>query len=371
MPPKRTILHIIANLDYGGAASQMHRLAVWQQANGFDVHIRAGIGGPLEDELRDSSLNVESVEYRGPFDLPALWKLRREVKRLKPAVIHAWGDNVHALLAVARVAAGNASVIVTLLRPNPRKTRFERALENCNYDRCRRIVVQSVAHRDLLLGWDYPPEKVLAIPGGTPPSSQSRITRRQLLDMLDLPQHSRLAAAIGRLELRKQLKDAIWAADLLKVIRDDVHLLIIGDGPHRDRLHKFRDQVEIRDKVHFLGENSSDWRGDVADLLPHLDVFWSASSHEGHSAATLEAMAAGVPVVAADIPGNRELIEPDATGYLFPVGDRAGLAQATNRLLNDADLAKRIGTAARQHVESNFSAEKMLDAYAAVYEELP
>ena len=120
------------------------------------------------------------------------------------------------------------------------------------------------------------------------------------------------------------MKDAIWAADLLKVIRDDVHLLVIGDGPQRDRLRRYRDQVRIGDKVHFLGE-----RGDVPRLLPHFDVLWSTSGYEGQSNVILEAMAAGVPVVATDIPGTRELVISDTTGYLVPVGDRAGFAKYT------------------------------------------
>ena len=147
---------------------------------------------------------------------------------------------------------------------------------------------------------------------------------------------------IGRLWPQKRVKDAIWAADLLKVIRNDVHLLVIGDGPQRDRLLRFRDQVCIRDNVHFLGQ-----RGDVPRLMPHFDVLWSTSGYEGQSNAILEAMACGVPVVATDIPGTRELVIPGETGYLVPVGDRAAFCKYTQRLLNDAALAARFSSAAR------------------------
>ena len=139
------------------------------------------------------------------------------------------------------------------------------------------------------------------------------------------------------------MKDAIWAADLLKVIRDDVHLLVFGDGPHRDRLRRFREQVVIRDKVHFLGH-----RNDLWQWLPHFDVFWSTSGYEGQSNAILEAMAAGVPVVATDIPGTRELVVPGETGFLVRVGHRAGFARWTNQLLDDATLSRRLGQAGRQ-----------------------
>ena len=180
-----------------------------------------------------------------------------------------------------------------------------------------------------------------------------------------MPEHGRLIGLVGRLWPQKRVKDAIWAADLLKVIRDDVHLLVIGDGPQRDRLLRFRDQVCIRGNVHFLGE-----RGDVPRLMPHFDVLWSTSAYEGQSNAILEAMACGVPVVATDIPGTRELVIPGETGYLLPVGDRAGFCKYTQRLLNDAALAARFSAAARQRVQAEFSVEKMIERHVALYREL-
>jgi glycosyltransferase involved in cell wall biosynthesis len=188
------------------------------------------------------------------------------------------------------------------------------------------------------------------------------LTRPQLLDQLGLPQGVRLIGLIGRLWLQKRVKDAIWAADLLKVIRDDVHLLVIGDGPQRQRLLRFRDNCHIRDKVHFLGH-----REDALNLLPHFDVLWSTSMFEGQSNAILEAMAAGIPVVASDIPGTRDLVVPGETGYLVGVGDRANITRHTHRLLDDPALAARLGQAARQRAQSEFSVEKMIQSYVELY----
>jgi glycosyltransferase involved in cell wall biosynthesis len=152
---------------------------------------------------------------------------------------------------------------------------------------------------------------------------------------------------------------------LLKVARDDSHLLIIGDGPQRWRLQRYRDQVQIADRVHFLGE-----RSDVAGLMPHFDCLWLGSQYEGQSNAVLEAMAAGVPVVATDIAGNRDLVVHGQTGFLVPVGDRAGFARWTHRLLEDADLAHRCGAAAAARVRDEFSVKKMIQRHVALYEEL-
>jgi glycosyltransferase involved in cell wall biosynthesis len=210
-----------------------------------------------------------------------------------------------------------------------------------------------------------PAEKFTLIANGMSPLPASDITREQLLAELELPPNARLVGAVGRLWPQKQVKDLIWASDLLKVIRDDVHLLIVGDGPHRDRLERFRRQVRIEDKVHLLGE-----RNDVPRLLPHFDVLCLASSYEGMPNVIMEAMAAGRPVVATEIPGNRDLVVPGQTGFLVPIGDRAAFARNILKLLDDEELNRRLGEAGRQRVFAEFSVEKMVERHRTLYQEL-
>ena len=185
--------------------------------------------------------------------------------------------------------------------------------------------------------------------------------RGQTLERLGLPENARLIGWAARLERDRGGKDAIWAADLLKVIRDDAHLLIFGDGPYRDRLVRFRDQVEIADKVHFLGD-----RGDFEQLLPLMDQFWSTGSRAGQSQAMLEAMAAGVPVIAADVPGVRDLIEHENTGYLFTLGHRAGIARWSEHLMNNPDTARQVAAAGKERILNSHSAEKMVRIWSEI-----
>jgi len=129
--------------------------------------------------------------------------------------------------------------------------------------------------------------------------------------------------------------------------------------------------------VHFLGH-----RSDVPRLLPHFDLLWSPSAYEGQSNAILEAMAAGVPVVATDIPGTRELVVHDQTGYLISTEGwppnattvnktaAAALARYALRILDDAELADRLGQSSRQRVLDQFSVEKMVARYAELYRRL-
>ena len=178
------------------------------------------------------------------------------------------------------------------------------------------------------------------IPNGVEPAVVTQpLAKEALFAELGLPDNARLIGAVGRLWPQKGYKDLIWAAELLKVVRADSHLLIIGEGPQRAQLMRWRDSQELADRVHFLGH-----RNDVPAILPHLTCFWLGSAYEGQSNAVLEAMQAGIPVIATDIPGNRELVVPDETGFLYAVGDRATLARLTHRLFDDPDLAARFST---------------------------
>ncbi len=170
---------------------------------------------------------------------------------------------------------------------------------------------------------------------------------------------------MGRLWPQKRYKDLIWAAELLKVVRKDSHLLILGDGPQRMQLLRWRDALEIDDRVHFLGH-----RDDVPQILPLLNIFWIGSEYEGQSNAVMEAMSHGLPVVASDIAGNRDLVVDQETGYLFPVGDRATLARVTNQLLDDPARARALGQTGRARIAQHFSVAQMVQRHQALYQSL-
>ena len=360
------ILQIIPTLDRAGAEKQLCLLAEGLPRDEFDVHVCALTrGGPLTARLAEAGVPWVVIGKRWKLDPQAFWRLKEHVARLRPDLIHTWMFAANTYGFAAGRACGVRNLVMGQRCVDPWKNRLQLAVDRALARRCSRVVVNSEGVRDFYVQHGTPAAAVRVIPNGVARSDPSATTRRQLLAELELPADSRLVGLVGRLWPQKRVKDAIWAADLLKVIRDDLHLLVIGDGPHRNRLRRFRDQCQIRDKVHFLGE-----RGDVPRLLPHFDVLWSTSGYEGQSNVILEAMASGVPVVATDIPGTRELVLAGATGYLVPVGDRAAFAKYTERLLNDSALAARFAAAARERVQSEFSVEKMVERHVELYREV-
>ena len=152
---------------------------------------------------------------------------------------------------------------------------------------------------------------------------------------------------------------------LVAILQPEPHLLLIGDGPERDKLMKFARDIDIDHHTRFTGH-----RADAARLLRVMDVFWIASDFEGQSNSVMEAMAAGLPVIASDIAPNRELVIDGETGFLVRVGDRVGFQQFADRLLAAPELARRLGDAGRERMRQHFSIDNMVAAHARLYRDV-
>jgi glycosyltransferase involved in cell wall biosynthesis len=360
------ILHLIPTLHRGGAEKQLCLLAAGLQRAGFDAQVCALVeGGPMAETLEAAGIRPTILKRRWQIDPRLFWNLKSLIDYLRPDVIHAWKCSANAYGLAAAVGCGVRRLVAGFRRIEPVSSALWNSIDREIGRRGHGLVANSPSVRDFYVGKGLPEKKFQIISSAVESSLPSTATRRQILDQLELPAESRLIGLVGPLVPHKRVKDAIWATDLLKVVRKDVHLLIFGDGPHGDRLRKFRDQVRIRDHVHFLGH-----RNDVPLFLPHLDLLWSTSAIEGQSSAILEAMAAGVPVVASDIPGTRDLISHNQTGLLVQVGNRAGFAREAHRLLENPDLSLRLGKAGRELVQSEYTVEKMVEKYVSMYQQL-
>ncbi len=361
------VLQIIPTLVRGGAEKQLTELAIGLPRDEFDVHVAVLTHtGPYEETLRAHDVPVTVIGKKWKVDPFAYQRLKACIKRLQPDLVHTWIFAANCYGRQAAFSAGVKHVLAGERCVDRWKVWHEFAIDRRLAKRTERIVTNSTGVRDFYGEHGIPAEKFVIIPNGIRPYEASgKLTRAQLLDEFGLPADAKLMGSVGRLWPQKRTKDLIWAAELLKSARDDTHLLLIGDGPQLDALLRFRNEVHIADRVHFLGE-----REDVRELLPLLDCFWLASGYEGQSNAIMEAMSAGVPVVASDIPGNRDLVVPDQTGYLVPLGDSAEMARKTQLIIDDAERAARFGEAAQTRMLKEFSIEKMVQRHAELYRDL-
>ena len=357
------VLEIIPTLDRNGAEKQLTLLAAGLPRDEFDVHVCALTrGGPLAEPLHAAGVPLTVIGKSWKFDPAAYWRLRRHILQVRPDIVHTWIFAANCYGRQAAFSAGVKHVLAGERCVDPWKRWHELAIDRHLAKRTQRIVTNSSGVREFYVRHGLPQEKFVVIPNGIAPFAPVEpLSREHLLRELGLSGETRLIGAVGRLWPQKRYKDLIYATELLQNLHD-VHLLIVGDGPQRWRLERYAWQLKLDDRIHFLGE-----RDDVPRLLPHCEVFLLGSDYEGQSNALMEAMLAARPVVASDIPGNRDLVVPGETGFLVPVGDRAEFARRTNVLLNDRELATKLGAAGRQRMLAEFSVEKMVRRYAELY----
>jgi glycosyltransferase involved in cell wall biosynthesis len=361
------VLQIIPTLVRGGAEKQLTELAIALPRDEFDVHVAVLTHtGPYEDTLRSHDVPLTLIGKKLKVDPFAYQRLKACIKQLQPDLVHTWIFAANSYGRQAAFAAGVKHVVAGERCVDRWKAWHEFAIDRYLAKRTDRIVTNSTGVRDFYSEHGIPADKFSIIPNGIRPFEPTgKLTRQQLLDELKLPADTKLIGSVGRLWPQKRTKDLMWAAELLKSARDDTHLLLIGDGPQREALLRFRNEARLADRIHFLGE-----RDDVRELLPLLDCFWLASGYEGQSNAIMEAMSAGVPVVASDIPGNRDLVVPDQTGYLVPVGDSADMARKTQLIIDDPDRAAQFAEASRTRMIQEFSVETMVYRHAELYRTL-
>ncbi|HTM53083.1 MAG TPA: glycosyltransferase [Pirellulales bacterium] len=363
---KRRIVHVVPTLGRGGAEKQLVLLAQHLPRDEFDVHVCAiSQSGELAGELERSGIPVTVIGKHFKFDPLSWMRLRRYLRELKPDLAQTWMFTANAYGRAAAISAGVPKIVASERCVDSWKAPYQLAIDRRLARRTDAIIVNSRGVQDFYAENGIPPDKLRLIHNGISPDCDRSLGRAELLAKFELPENARLMGAVGRLWPQKRVKDLIWATDLLKVVHDNTHLLIIGDGPQRKDLERFREHINIEDKVRFLGA-----RNDVPRLMPHFDLLLLASSFEGLSNAIMEAMVCAVPVVATDIPGNRELVVHGQTGFLVQVGDRAGLARCAYKILEDPELGRRLGEAGCQRVVSQFSIETMVQKHVALYREL-
>lgn len=321
--------------------------------------------GPLSERL-PASVPIHCIGKRAGTDLGAVLRLGRLVRGLRPDVVHSRNWGAFDAVVAARLAGVRTVVHGEHGREaadpqglDPRRNRLRRLLAPLV---SRFVTVSLDLRRWLVITVGIPAHKVVTIHNGVDTARFSPADSSEAREALGLPIGATVIGTIGRLDPVKDQAGLIEAFSGLAESGSSPILAIVGEGPSRPALEEQILRRGLSQRVRLFGE-----RRDVATALRAFDVFVLPSRAEGMSNTILEAMASGLPVVATDVGGNPELVEPETTGRLVPPGDPHALEAALRGYVADAYLRRSQGKAGRERVIQQFSLDRMAQAHAGLY----
>jgi glycosyltransferase involved in cell wall biosynthesis len=309
---------------------------------------RAGEDVDLVTSVRAEGFPIEVVAERRRFDFSVFPQLRSIVERRRPHVLWTHGAKTHFLVRAAGLhhdrawVASHHGYTATSLT----WTLYDQ-LDRWSLLGADRVITACDAFAaDLQRRLRIRPERLRVARSPIVPGTLTakRATAEGLREELGLRPETRVVLSVGRLSKEKGHATLIRAmAELPPMSSDQVRLIIVGDGPERAPLISHCARLDLSGIVRFVG-----YRRDVAPYYAIADVFVLPSFSEGSPNVLLEAMDGGVPIVATAVGGIPEMIHDREQGLLVPAGDAPAIARAIAALLNDAELGKTLGAAARQ-----------------------
>lgn len=387
----RKVIHVITRLDYGGSAQNTMLTALGHDRSQFEPLVVAGYpgcwdaqGGQAATEENCRRLEKAAVRWTllpsltravHPFkDVQALWQLICLFRQEQPALVHTHTSKAGVL---GRVAAWLARVPVIVHTPHGHVfyghfgsvrswlfLQIERALSPITDRLIGLTEAERQDHLDRSVG---KADRFAVVPSGIDREKfgRARAQGKQQPDWFGCPPEALVVGSVGWLTDIKGHEYLIEAIAKLKQDFPSLHLVIIGSGDRHAALMQQAELSGLRDAVHLLGH-----RDDIVACLAGMDLFVLPSLNEGMGRALIEAMAAGLPVIASRVGGIPAVISHERTGLLVPPGDAGALSDALRRLLDRPEWATQLGVAASRSLDSRYGSVSMVHAIESLFTEV-
>ena len=357
-----TLAHVLGQLDFGGVETMAARLIGHMPGAGL-LHLMI-VTGRVDPARREwlqaqAPVTVEQCPYVGRRRIRFIRELSAQLARHRPDAVLCYSFGNHLMVSLACRLAGVRRMYVRVAGSPLRSTQAK--VKNMILAHLARpfcageIAVSHAVARELTGGLKLPPRRVHVIPNGcavdrrsdATPSFDSAMSRVLRLLM------------VSRMDDAKDPATALRAVALLREAGRAVSLALVGDGPLRGRLETLAEKTGVSEWVSFEGK-----RSDVAELMGRHDMLLHCTFSEGFPNVLIEAMAAGIPIVASDIPPCREVLDDGRCGLLVPPSDPLALGNAIESLAAEPETIRRQTQAARDFVARHYRIESCARRYA-------
>lgn len=336
------VMTVLAGAPVGGAETFFVTLSGALAQNGHTV---CSVLKP--NRLRQTALEEEGIGYAtAPFASPFDWTtprvLRKTAEKFRPEIVLAFAGR-----AAKAVPKGPYKVV----------GRLGGYYNLANFRHCDHLVCNSpdVLRHVIAQGW--PESRAALIPNFASVPDAPRANRSDF----DTPESAPLALALGRLHPNKGLDVLVRAAARIP----ELYVWIAGDGDERRKLEKLVEQLNIADRVRFLG-----WRSDRGALYGAADICVYPSREEPFGNIVVEAWSSGIPLVTTFTPGPAWLARDREDALLVAVDDVVALAQAIKELIDSPPLRERLVTAGKLRIAAEFSRSAVIGRYADLFRTL-
>lgn len=357
-----SVVQCVNNLDLGGLERVVVILARQLRARGISCDIVCVEDrGALADEAEREGIRVTALHAEKAGKRAALRQLIAALQSRPRVVLHSHNFKPFWYAARARFHGAADGHVHTRHGAFIRRHRFV-----WRYRLMRRwtdaiVTVSRDGREELGRLSGLPVEQIGVVPNGIDtdthrPAADKKAVRQQLGWNVDGP----VIITVSRLAPEKDLGTLLRAMQCLP----QANLWLVGYGPEETALRELAKELAVADRVTFWGR-----RDDVPALLSAADVFALSSLSEGLSMALIEAAACGLPMVATQVGGNHEIVDPPHGGLLVPVGQPLALAAAIDGILRSPERRLAMGNHARRHAEMHFSVRTMVDRYVTFYEQ--
>jgi len=380
--PKIKILHLTTDSKVGGTEKNILALVSNLDKDRYENMVVALMsGGDLIEKVREQGLKGEILGINSILDLCKLLRLWRLMRSEKIDILHTylWHANIAGRIigCLARVPVIISSERCLDLNRSMLKVRLNRLTAPL----CRKISCVSDQVKQILIKREkIQADKIAVIYSGVICDEKefkdnTIEDRNNFREKIGIEPETKLVGSVGRLRPEKGHRYFIEAAaklfkkrrgeDRVNKAEYNMRFLIAGDGPEEDRLRSLAVELGIDEHIIFCG-----YCDNVPEVLLALDVFVQPSLEEGLPLAVIEAMAAGVPVVATAVGGTKELVVHEQTGRLAKPADSQSLFLEIEELLKDDNVNGEMVVNARAMVRDRFSLRRMVEQTEQLYAEL-